>query len=122
VSDINYSVSLNVSKGNLSNAVNASGITATMNVDGMQSATYTLSGTPTNISTATLTAVGLAFLRNLSTATATTCSVGIVSGGSMLPFASPRPGETAILRLASGVSYQATGTAGVRLRVDVTEG
>jgi hypothetical protein len=122
VSDINYSVSMNVLKGNLSNSVNASGITATMNVDGMQSATYTLSGTPTSISTATLTSVGLAFLRNLSTATATTCSVGIVSGGTMLPFSSPRPGETAILRLASGVSYQATGTAGVRLRVDVTEG
>lgn len=122
MSDINYSVSMNVSKGNLSNSVNASGITATMNVDGMQSATYTLSGTPTSISTATLTSVGIAFLRNLSTATATTCSVGIVSGGSMVPFASPRPGETAILRLASGVSYQATGTAGVRLRVDVTEG
>ena len=122
MSDINYSVSMNVSKGNLSSAVNASGITATMNLDGMQGATYTLSGTPTNISTSTLSVVGLAFLRNLSTATATTCSVGIVSGGSMVPFASPRPGETAILRLASGVSYQATGTSGVRLRVDVTEG
>lgn len=122
MSDITYSISLNVNKDNLTSSINASGVTAAMASDGIQSATYALSGTPTNISTATLTSVGMAFLRNLSSSTATTCAVGIVSGGSMLPFAAPRPGETAILRLASGVSYQATGTTGTRLRVDITEG
>lgn len=122
MADINYSVSMSVSKGNLSNSVNAAGITANMSVDGMQSQTYTLSGTPTSIGTASLTSVGLAFLRHLSTATSVTCSVGVLSGGTLVPFAAPRPGETAILRLASGVSYQATGTAGARLRVDITEG
>ena len=119
--DINYSTTLNVSRGFLSNTINVSGITATMNADGMQSATYVLSVTPTTIGTASLSAVGLAFLRNISTATASTCAVGVVSGGSMVPFSSPRPGETAILRLASGVTYQATGSAGSRLRVDITE-
>lgn len=122
MSDITYSISLNVNKGYLASSINAAGVTAAMAAAGIQSATYALSGTPTNISTATLTSVGLAFLRNLSSSTATTCAIGIVSGGSMIPFASPRPGETAILRLASGVSYQATGTTGTRLRVDITEG
>lgn len=122
MADINYTVSLRVEKENLSNVVNASSITASMGAVGMQSSTYTLSGTPTSISTANLTSVGLAFLRNLSTATATTCSVGVVSGGSMVPFAAPRAGEVAILRLSSGQTYQATGTSGARLRVDITEG
>jgi hypothetical protein len=65
--------------------------------------------------------VGIAFLRNISTATASTCAVSVVSGGTAIPFSSLRPGESAILRLASGVSYQATGTAGSRLNVDITE-
>jgi hypothetical protein len=122
MADISYSVSLKVDKGYLSNSVNASSVTASMSSTGMRSDTYTLSGTPTNLSTANLTSVGLAFLRNLSTATATTCSVGVVSGGSMVPFSSPRVGEVAVLRLTPGATYQATGTSGARLRVDITEG
>lgn len=122
MADISYSVSIKVEKGYLSNSVNASGVTAAMATTGMRSDTYTLSGTPTSISTANLTSVGLAFLRNLSTATASTCAVGVVSGASMIPFAAPLPGEVAVLRLASGATYQATGSAGTRLRVDITEG
>lgn len=122
MSDISYSVSLKVDKDYLSNTVNASGITASMAAAGMRSDTYTLSGTPTTLSTANLTTVGLAFLRNISTATGTTCAIGVVSGGSMVPFAAPRIGESAVLRLAAGATYQATGAAGCRLRVDITEG
>lgn len=122
MADINYSISMRVDKENLSNSINTSSVTANMSTVGMQSATYVLSGTPTTLATASLTAVGIAFLRNLSTATATTCSIGVVSGTSLISFAAPRPGETAILRLASGVNYQATGTSGARLRVDITEG
>lgn len=122
MADINYSILMNVSKNKLTTSISASGVTAAMASDGLQGATYSLSATPTNISTATLTTVGMAFFRNLSSSTAATCAVGVVSDGVMLPFASPRAGETAILRLASGASYQATGTAGARLRVDITEG
>jgi predicted RNA-binding Zn-ribbon protein involved in translation (DUF1610 family) len=122
VPDISYGTTLSIDKGNLQNNVRVSNITATMNATGMVSTTYTLSGTPTTLSTAALAAVGLAFLRNLSTATATTCSIGVVSGTAVIAFAAPRAGETAILRLASGQTYQATGTSGARLRVDITEG
>lgn len=122
MADINYGIQVRVDKGYLSNAITISGVTATMDVAGLQSDTYVLSGTPTSVSTAGLTGVGLAFLRNLSTATAATCQVGVVAGTALMPFVTLRSGEPAVLRLATGASYQATGTAGARLRVDITEG
>lgn len=122
MADVNYSVQVRVDKQFLSNTLSVSSVTATMSAVGMKSDTYVLSGTPTNISTANLTAVGLAFLRNLDSATAATCQIGVVSGGSFVPFSTLRAGEPAVLRLASGASYQATGSSGTRLRVDIIEG
>jgi hypothetical protein len=122
VADINYSVNLRVDKDFLSNSLAATNVTANMAEVGMKSDTYALSGTPVSISTANLSAAGLAFVRNLATATAATCQIGIVVGTSFSAFATPRPGEPALFRLATGAAYQATGTAGTRLRVDITEG
>lgn len=122
MADINYSVTVKVDKDFLSNTINASGVTAAMAVSGLKSDTYLLSSTPVSLSTANLTSVGLAFLRNLGTATVATCQVSVVSGGTSIGFCAPRPGETAVLRLAAGTVYQATGAAGTRLRVDITEG
>jgi TRAP-type uncharacterized transport system fused permease subunit len=51
-----------------------------------------------------------------------TAAIGIAAGGSFVGFATLRAGEPAILRLSSGTTYQATGVAGARLRVDITEG
>lgn len=125
MSDINYSVSYRVSKGFLNNNVQASGITATMENAGMFSQTLTLSTSAVNVSTGSLTTPGVAFLQNLSTATASTVAFGVGAGGSFIPFINLRAGEPAILRLAEqtgGVTYQATGVEGSRLRVDITEG
>lgn len=122
MSDINYSITMRVDKDFLSNTINTSGTTATMAVTGLQSVTYALSTATTTISTANLTAVGVAFIRNLATSEASTAQIGVTSGGSFLPFATLRGGEPAIMRLSSGASYQAIGTAGTRLRVDITEG
>lgn len=120
--DINYGVQIRIDKDFLSNSLSVNNVTATMATVGMKGDTYVLSGTPTNISTANLSAVGMAFLRNLATATVATCQIGIVAGTAFMPFATLRAGEPAILRLATGASYQATGTTGARLRVDITEG
>jgi hypothetical protein len=122
MADISYSVSLRVSKDNLDNTVNVSGVTASMNLTGLRSDTYTLSSTAVGLSTANLGAVGLAYMRNLSTHTASTCAIGIDAGGSFLSFATLRAGEVALLRLSSGTEYEAKGTTGTRLRVDITEG
>jgi|688.fasta_scaffold852743_2 hypothetical protein len=120
--DISYAVSLKVDKEFLSNSVSVGNATANMNQVGMQSFTLTLSTNAVQITTANLSSVGLAFMRNLSTATAATVTVGIDAGGSFLGFNTLRAGEPAIYRLSAGQNYFATGTAGSRLRVDITEG
>lgn len=123
LADINYAISLRVSKDYLDNSIALSGATASMSNVGMKSLTVTLSTNVTSISTANLSAVGMAFLRNLQTATASTVTVGFSSGGSYLPFCEMRSGEGAMLRLAGGTDFEAKGTAeGDRLRIDITEG
>jgi len=122
MADINYSVSVRVDKDYLANNISTGGVTATMALTGLKSDTYTLSTSASSISTANLGTVGLGFLRNLSTATASTVQIGIEAGGSFVSFATLRAGEPAVFRLSSGTTYQAKGTAGSRLRVDITEG
>lgn len=120
--DITYSMSLRVSKEPLDNSVSVNSVTATMNLIGLRVDTYTLSSAASSISTANLGSVGLGFMRNLSTATASTVQIGIEAGGSFVSFATLRAGEPAMFRLSSGTAYQAKGSAGSRLRVDITEG
>lgn len=122
MSDINYSISYRVSKGFLSNSVNAAGVTASMAQTGLLSQTLTLTSNAVSISTANLSSVGLAFLQNLSTSTVQTAAIGINEGGSFVGFSTMRPGEPAIMRLSGGREYQAIGGAGARIRVDITEG
>lgn len=120
--DISYGITLKVDKDYLGNSVSIQNVTATMSEVGMNSMTLALSTNAVSISTANLTNVGLAFLRNLSTATASTATVGIYEGGSFVGFCTLRAGEPAVFRLTGGKEYQAIGTSGTRLRVDITEG
>ena len=122
MADISYTLSMKVDKDFLSNSVSVGNVTATMNESGMSSMTMALSTNVTQISTANLSSVGMAFFRNLSTATAATVTIGINEGGSFVGFCTLRAGEPAILRLSAGTEYKARGTAGTRLRVDITEG
>jgi hypothetical protein len=122
MADISYSIAVKVDKQFLANNINANGVTASMALTGLKSDTYTLSTNASSISTANLGTVGLGFLRNLSTATAATVQIGIEAGGSFVSFATLRAGEPAVMRLSTGTQYQVRGTAGGRLRVDITEG
>jgi hypothetical protein len=122
MSDISYGVSLSVRKGFLDARIQANNVTAAMAQVGMQSLTYSLSTNPVNVTTAGLSSVGVAFLRNLSTGTISTAQIGIDAGGSFVSLATLRAGEPAVFRMSAGRDYQAIGTAGTRLRVDITEG
>jgi hypothetical protein len=122
MADISYGITLNVSKGFLATRVDAAGVTASMGNVGLKSVTYTLTTNAVSISTANLSAVGIAFVRNLSTATSSTAQVGITAGGSFAPFTTLKAGEPQLFRLATGTEYQAVGVAGTRLRVDILEG
>ncbi|NBW09334.1 MAG: hypothetical protein EBR82_15045 [Caulobacteraceae bacterium] len=120
--DISYGISLTINKDNLVNQVSATNIAATMDVAGLKSVTYTLTTNATSISTANLSSVGVAFLRNLSTATASTAQIGIEAGGSFVSFSTLKAGEPQLFRLSAGTDYKAVGKSGTRLRVDITEG
>lgn len=120
--DVSYGVSLVVNKGYLNSQIQISNVTADMSIEGMQSLVYTLTTTPTDMSTASLTNVGLAFLRNIATSTVATVQIGVDSAGSFVGFATLRAGEPSLLRLTPGKSYQAIGSSNARLRVDITEG
>jgi len=122
MSDITYSISFRVDKDNFVNQLQVSQVTASMTLGGYQSLVYDLTTNATSISTANLSSVGMAFLRNLSTATASTVQIGINAGGSFGSFATLRGGEPAVVRLSAGTEYEAVGVAGTRLRVDITEG
>lgn len=122
MADISYSISVRVDKGYLSDSMAANNVTATMSLAGLKSDTYTLSTNAVSISTANLTSTGLAFMRNLSTATAATVTVGIEEGGSFVGMTTLRAGEPAIFRLSTGTNYKAIGSSGSRMRVDITEG
>lgn len=122
MADISYNVSMNVAKANLSNSVGVNNVTATMSLAGLKIVTYTLTPSVTSISTENIGSVGLCFLRNLTTATASTVQIGAVAGGSFVSFATLRSGEPALIRLSPGTEYYAVGTTGSRLRVDITEG
>lgn len=122
MADITYAVSLKVDKGNLVNQVQVMQMTAAMSKAGYSSLVYDLTTNATAISTANLTSVGMAFLRNLSTVAASTAQIGIEAGGSFVGFTTLRGGEPSLVRLSAGTEYRAIGVAGTRLRVDITEG
>lgn len=120
--DITYSMSLRVDKDNFVNQVQVSQVTATQSKAGYSSLVYDLTTNATALSTANLSSVGVAFLRNLSTASAATVQIGIEAGGSFVGFTTLRGSEPAIVRLSAGTEYQAKGVSGTRLRVDICEG
>ena len=122
MADVTCTVSMKVNKGFLQADVNARGVTAAMTSDSMISTTYALTTNATTLSTANLSSVGFGVFRNLSTATASTAQIGIAAGGSFVSLATLKAGEPALFRLSAGQQYQAVGTAGTRLRVDITEG
>ena len=122
MADITLGTSLSISRGLLSESIYVNNVTASMSQTGFKSTTYTVNSAATTLSTANLNAVGYALFRNLSPDTVSTISVAAVLGTATISFSTLRPGEPGMLRLSSGTSSQATGTAGAILRVDITEG
>lgn len=123
MADLTWGMNYRVDKENLGESFSISNVTADMAVTGMYQATLALTTATQNISTATLSSVGLAFMRNLSTATVSTIQVGVVSGTNFASFCTLKAGEAGILRLTNGNQYQARGSAATdRLRVDIIEG
>jgi hypothetical protein len=121
MADINYTITGQVQKGALSQSFAASGITADIATAGVLSVTLNLGTAVTQISTATLGSVGLAFARSLATETTHTVSFGRYSGGSLYETVRLKAGEAAVLRLAAGDYAASSAVAGTRLVLTVYE-
>lgn len=119
--DVNYTITGQVAKGALSQSFAASGITADMATAGVLSVTLSLGTSVTQISTATLGSVGLAFARSLSTTSTHTVSFGRYSGGSLYETVRLKAGEAAVLRLAAGDYAAKSAVEGTRLVLTVYE-
>lgn len=119
--DVNYTITGQVAKGALSQNFAASGITANMATAGVLSVTLNLGTSVTQISTATLGSVGLAFARSLATTGTHTVSFGRYSGGNLYETVRLKAGEAAVMRLAVGDYAAKAAAEGTRLVLTVYE-
>ena len=102
MADVTYNISGTVQKGALREQFNASAITADIATAGLSAVTLGLGTSTTAVSTATLGAVGLAFIRNLATEATHTVSFGRLEGTNLYETVRLKAGEAALLRLAPG--------------------
>lgn len=121
MADINYTITGQVSKGALSQSFAASGVTADIATAGVLAVTLNLGTSVTQISTATIGALGLAFARSLATATTHTVSFGRYVGGTLHETVRLKAGEAAVLRLAAGDYAAKAAVDGTRLVLTIYE-
>ena len=123
--DLTWNINAQVARGNLNQALVASGVTADMSASGINTLTITpgtnAAGTVA-ISTATMSSVGLFFARNLSTVATAAVSFGQLSAGALVPCVSLKGGEAAVGRLASGNYAAQSNFVGTQLVVSIVEG
>lgn len=123
--DITWNINAQVARGNLNQALVASGVTADMSASGINTMTLSpgtnAAGTAA-ISTATMTSVGLFFARNLSTIATASVSFGQLSAGALVPCVSLKGGEAAVGRLAAGNYAAQSNLTGTQLVISIVEG
>jgi hypothetical protein len=123
--DLTWNINAQLARGNLNQALVASGVTADCSATGMTTVTLspgTNAAGTSAISTATLSSVGLFFARNLSTVTTAAVSFGQLSGGALVPCVSLKGGEAAVGRLASGNYAAQANITGTQLIISIVEG
>ena len=123
--DLTWNINAQVARGNLNQALVASGVTADMSASGINTLTITpgtnAAGTVA-ITTATMSSVGLFFARNLSTVATAAVSFGQLSAGALVPCVSLKGGEAAVGRLAAGNYAAQSNFTGTQLVVSIVEG
>lgn len=113
---------LSFTKDKISEAFNST-YTATMSVAGYNVQSPPIGTAVTAISTAAISSVGYTFFRSLATVTAATAtiSIGRYVGTTLHAFSTLRPGETGVLRLASGNYAAQSAVEGSRLLLAILE-
>jgi hypothetical protein len=119
--DVNFSITGQVSKGFLSQAFAASGVTSDMAESGMLSLTLPLGTAVSQVATAGMTSLGLCFARNLATTVTHTASFGRLVGTSLHSTVRLKGGEAAVMRLSPGEYAATAAVGGTRLLLQVFE-
>ena len=119
---MSVNVNLSLSKGKLSETFAATQ-TADVSVTGYDVQVPSLGTATSQLSTATMSSLGYAFLRSLVTTTQSTCTItfGRLDGTTMHDMVKLRPGEIATMRLASGDYAAKAADDGYRLLFAVIE-
>lgn len=121
MSDLSYTISGSLNKGALQNTFAASGVTANLATAGMLAVTLELGTTTTQITTTTIGALGLCFVRSLSSVTTHTVSIGRLDGTTLHDTVRLKAGEAAVLRLAPGDYAAKSAVAGTRAVLTIYE-
>jgi len=119
--DVNFTINGQISKGSLSQSFAASGVTANMATAGVAAVTLELDTSTSEVSTASLGAVGLCFARSLATSETHTVSFGRLVGTNLYETVRLKAGEAAVLRLADGDYAAKSAVAGSRLVLTIFE-
>jgi hypothetical protein len=122
MADVNYTITGQVAKGSLSQSFAAAGVTADMTTTGMLAVTLNLGTATQQITTSTLSTLGLAFARSLATTGTHTVSFGRLDGTTLYDAVTLRAGEAAVLRLSAGNYGAKAAVANSRLVLTVYEG
>lgn len=122
MSDVSYSINASASKGRFSQSFVASGVTASVANAGLMAVTLSLGTTSTQITTTSLTSLGLCFAQSLATESTHTVSFGRLQSGTLHETVTLRAGEAAVLRLAAGDYAAKAEVAGSRLLLQILEG
>lgn len=122
MSDVNYSINGTIVKGSFQQTFFAAGVTANMSKSGLYAVTAELGTAVTQISTASLSSVGLCVAQSLATTTTHTVTFGRYVGGTLHGTVTLRAGESGIFRLAAGEYAASAAVEGSRLAVTIYEG
>jgi hypothetical protein len=121
MSDVSYSVNLNLNAGALQQNINASNITSTLATAGFLAVTLDVGTSTTAISTASAANLGICFARSLATAGSDVVSFGRVTGTTLLDVVRLKAGDAALLRLAPGDYAARSSAPGGRLLLQILE-
>lgn len=121
MSDISYSVNLNVNAGALSQNLNAANITSDFSTTGFLAVTLSVGTATQAISTSSASTLGLCFARSLVTSATHTISFGRLDGGILHETVRLKAGDAALLRLAPGNYGAKSAAEGGRLLLQILE-
>jgi hypothetical protein len=122
MADATMSFQVQATKGSFSQSFIASGITADMDVAGVMAIPATLGTSPVTLSTAALSALGIAFVQNLATDSTHVVTFGRWDGTTLWGSAALRGGEKAVFRMEPGNYAWKANVANVRALAQILEG